>query len=63
MTINYSKNIVQSFICDLKRNGIYVLPCGGGVIDEPRQAIYILKDKYGEDGLRRLCIEIVRCIF
>ncbi len=61
MTINHSKSVLRCFICDLEKNGIYVLPCGGGVITEPRQAIYLLKDKYGEDGLRRLCIEIVRC--
>jgi len=41
------------FAADLFRCGIYVLPCGGGVISEPRRAVRELKSKYGQEGLLR----------
>jgi hypothetical protein len=61
LSSSHSKNILQLFTRDLNKYGIYVLPCGGGVISEPRNAIYLLKDTYGLEGLRRLCLDIVRC--
>jgi hypothetical protein len=41
------------FASDLFRSGIYVLPCGGGVISEPRRAVRELESKYGQEGLMR----------
>jgi hypothetical protein len=61
MNCNHSKKILLRFIHDLNKYGIYALPCGGGVIAEPRQAIYLLKDTYGHEGLRHLCLDVVRC--
>ena len=47
------------FVYRLFRDGVYVLPCGGGVISEPREAIKRLAGKYDRDDLNRLCLEIV----
>jgi hypothetical protein len=44
----------------LDRHGVYVLPCGGGVISEPREAVDRLADWYDRDDLQRLCSKIVR---
>lgn len=41
------------FSRDLFRHGVYVLPCGGGVIPEPRRAIGELEGRYGREGLLR----------
>ena len=47
------------FLCRLFRHGVYVLPCGGGVISEPEQAIDCMMGWYNRDDLKRLCLEIV----
>lgn len=41
------------FARDLFRHGVYVLPCGGGVISEPRRALAELERRYGREGLLR----------
>jgi hypothetical protein len=41
------------FAADLFCCGVHVLPCGGGVIPEPRRAVRELKRKYGQEGLLR----------
>ena len=51
---------LRIFARDPFRKGVYVLPCGGGVISEPRKAIYYLRSRYGDDGLRRRCLRLVR---
>jgi hypothetical protein len=48
------------FVYRVFREGVYVLPCGGGVISEPREAIDRLAGWYDRDDLKRLCLEIVR---
>lgn len=48
------------FVRDLFEYGVYVLPCGGGVISEPRHAIFHLRRKYGKEGLCRGCLELIR---
>lgn len=48
------------FVYRLARRGVYVLPCGGGVISEPREAMDRLGGWYDRDDLERLCSEIVR---
>ncbi|MHC5006905.1 MAG: hypothetical protein ACYTGF_06050 [Planctomycetota bacterium] len=41
------------FAVDLFLFGLHILPCGGGVIPEPRRAVRTLKRKYGQEGLVR----------
>jgi hypothetical protein len=48
------------FVYRLVQHGVYVLPCGGGVISEPREAIDRLTGRYDRDDLQRLCSKIVR---
>lgn len=47
------------FIYRVVRNGIYVPPCGGGVIPEPERAIESLGVEYGRKKLGCLCGEVM----
>jgi len=48
------------FVYRLARHGVYVLPCGGGVISEPQEAMDRLAGWYDRDDLNRLCSRILR---
>ena len=49
---------MDEFVHELHLDGMYVLPCGGGAINEPVRAIRKLEPKYGKAGLVRLSMEL-----
>ncbi len=50
---------VAAFAQDLVHHGLYVLPCGGGVIAEPRRAIQGLVPRYGRDAAALLSLAVL----
>jgi hypothetical protein len=55
-----SEDELALFVCRLVRHGVDVLPCGGGVISEPKVAIERLANWYSRDDLERLCLKTTR---
>jgi hypothetical protein len=50
---------LKIFADTLFREGVDVLPCGGGVTTAPLRALPVLMKKYGKDKLIRLCMKLL----
>jgi hypothetical protein len=47
------------FLSNLTEEELYDLPCGGGIVTSQRWAIDALKAKYGMEGVRQRCLELL----
>ncbi len=47
------------FLSNLTEEEVYDLPCGGGLVTSQHWAIDSLKAKYGREGVRQRCLELL----